>query len=131
MKYLFHGIDMKAISLPGRELTWMADGESLQTEQTSLCMMRCAPGGRVRTAHRHRGVEEVLVILEGEGEAWVDGARVAFAKGDAVRFPKDSLHQVRNTGEGMLRALCVFGCADGKSTYETGDFDAFADGGTV
>ena len=37
--------------------------------------------------HSHKDIEEVILILDGQGEAWIDGEMVSFRKGDAVFFP--------------------------------------------
>lgn len=115
----------KPIELPGRTLWWIAEAETDGTQQMSICKMRCEAGSRVKSAHRHTDVEEVLYILSGKGEAWIDGCLTAFEEKDIVVFPPNSLHQVRNTGSIALEALCIYGHPNGKSTYVTTEFDAF------
>ena len=77
--------------------------------------------------HAHRDIEEIILILDGEGEAWVDGDRAFFRKGDAVLFPANSRHQVRNTGESPLRTASIFSAPTKPDDYIVYADDAFAD----
>ena len=53
----------------------------------SIAIMDCPAGSVVRPLHSHKDIEEVILILDGQGEAWIDGEMVSFRKGDAVFFP--------------------------------------------
>ena len=75
----------------------------------------------------HEDIEEVILILEGEGEAWVDGETAKFKKGDAVFFPANSRHQVRNTGDTMLVTASIFSAPTNPDSYLIYDEDVFAD----
>jgi quercetin dioxygenase-like cupin family protein len=52
--------------------------------------------------------DEVLYILEGEGELHVDGETTPLAPGSVVHLPPRRVHCVANTGDGELRVLGVF-----------------------
>jgi mannose-6-phosphate isomerase-like protein (cupin superfamily) len=83
----------------------------------------------VRPCHGHRDVEEVLFVLDGQGEAWVDGETAHFKAGDAIFFPANSKHQVRNTGPTNLRTCSIFSHPNPPETYisyEGEGFDAIA-----
>lgn len=100
--------DAAPMDLPGRQLQWLVTREIIGAEKLSIAIMNCPPGATVRPLHAHRDIEEVLLILAGEGEALVDGEVAAFRQGDAVLFPANSRHMVRNTGEGPLVAAAIF-----------------------
>lgn len=100
--------DMPVQPMPGRTLQWLATPETLGTEKLALAIMDCAPGSVIRPLHAHRDTEEILLILEGQGEAWVDGETAPFDKGDVVLFPANSKHMVRNTGSQPLVAAAIF-----------------------
>jgi len=95
-------------AMPGRTLQWLATPETLGSKKLSIAMMNCPAGSVVRPLHAHRDTEEVLLVLEGEGEAWVDGDTAPFRRGDVVLFPANSRHMVRNTGTGPLIAAAIF-----------------------
>ena len=100
--------DVPVQQMAGRTLQWLATEETIGAEQLSLAIMECPAGSMVRPVHGHRDIEEMLLILEGEGEAWVDGETALFQKGDVVLFPANSKHMVRNTGSGPLVAAAIF-----------------------
>jgi mannose-6-phosphate isomerase-like protein (cupin superfamily) len=82
-----------------------------------MAIMDCPPGSTVRPLHSHRDIEEILFILEGEGETWVDGEVASFKQGDAVLFPVNSKHMVRNTGTTSLRTCSIFSPPTSPDTY--------------
>jgi mannose-6-phosphate isomerase-like protein (cupin superfamily) len=119
-----------ATQMPGRLLRWVINRQTLGTKSLGMAVMDCPGHSVVRPCHGHRDVEEVIFILEGEGEAWVDGEVAAFRAGDAVLFPTNSKHQVRNTGPGNLRTCSIFAHPDPPESYvsyEGEGFDAGAE----
>ena len=52
--------------------------------------------------------EEVLCILEGEGEMWAGASHTPIAKGSCIYLPRRQMHCVENRGTGELRLLGVF-----------------------
>ncbi len=115
-----------AIELPGRQLQWLVTPETVGAEKLSIAIMTCPAFSVVRPMHAHRDTEEVILILEGEGEAWVEGDRTFFKRGDAVLFPANSRHQVRNTGSDVLMTASIFSPPTKPGDYVTYVEDAFA-----
>lgn len=120
--------NIQPVKLPGRDLQWIANALTIGSEQLSIAIMNCPAKSIVRPMHSHTEVEEIILILAGEGEAWVDGELGRFKKGDAVLFPANSKHQVRNTGDGALLTASIFATADAPSCYVMYDEDAFEEG---
>lgn len=60
--------------------------------------------------HTHRGDEEVYIILEGQGEATVNGEKVRVVPGDLILTRHGEGHGLRNDGEQPLRLIVV--CAN-------------------
>lgn len=59
--------------------------------------------------HTHPESDEVLVILEGEGEQTVgDSGRFTVVAGDSIYIPKGTEHSTFNTGWRQLRILAVY-----------------------
>jgi uncharacterized cupin superfamily protein len=117
--------DVRAQPLPGRTLAWIIRPETVGAERMSIAIMHCPAGSIVRPMHAHRAIEETLYILAGAGEAWVDGSTAPFRAGDAVFFPADSRHQVRNTGAHELATLSIFSGVTGPESYVSYEEDAF------
>jgi mannose-6-phosphate isomerase-like protein (cupin superfamily) len=95
-------------NMPGRDVQWLVTPNNLGTANVAVVWLRAPVGAVVRPMHGHRDTEEVFVVLEGEGEALVDGETSPFKKGDAVFFPANSKHMIRNTGSGTLVGLGIF-----------------------
>lgn len=117
--------EVAPLHLPGRDLSWIVTRETVGAEQLSVAIMHCPARSIVRPMHSHKDGEEVILILEGRGEAWVDGELVPFEKGDAVFFPANSRHQVRNTGDSELRTASIFSGMNALERYVTYEEDAF------
>ena len=108
MKLKISENDVEPLHLEGRDLRWIVTGETVGAKQMSIAVMRCFPRAVVKPLHGHKDIEEVIYIVEGEGQAWIDGELVNFSQGDAVFFPANSKHQVRNTSDRMLVTASIF-----------------------
>lgn len=118
---------VKPLHLPGRDLQWLVTRETLGAQQLAVAIMNVPPHTVVRPLHSHSGIEEVILILAGQGEAWIDGERAFFREGDAVLFPADSQHQVRNTGDTPLTTASIFSAPTDPDSYILYDRDVFAE----
>jgi mannose-6-phosphate isomerase-like protein (cupin superfamily) len=76
------------------------------------------PPGSSEGSHRHPGVEEIYYVLNGAGEAKVNGEVSAIRKGDAVPVLLDEVHSFRNQGTQDLE-LMIVGVAAQKGVLET------------
>ena len=65
----------------------------------------CAPGHGA-PSHIH-AVEELLRIVAGEAEVWVDEDRERVTAGANVLIPAGAIHGFRNTGDGTLQVLAI------------------------
>jgi uncharacterized cupin superfamily protein len=113
--------------LPGRDLRWLVTPETLGVKGLSACVLNCPPHGAVKPLHAHTNIEEVIYIMSGQGETWIDGERAFFKQGDAVLFPANSAHQIRNTGDEELVTLCMFSAVTDPASYVNYDRDVFAE----
>jgi mannose-6-phosphate isomerase-like protein (cupin superfamily) len=75
---------------------------SAVTGAVQLCIFEqwCAPD-RGAPTHLH-AVEEVLAVLEGEAEIWIEDERAAVSAGQSVVVPAGRKHGFRNTGNSTL-----------------------------
>jgi quercetin dioxygenase-like cupin family protein len=63
--------------------------------------------GYAAAVHSHPYME-ILHVLDGEAEAWIDGReseKVTLRKGDTIAFPPDTRHSFRVVGDQVLRTL--------------------------
>lgn len=75
-------------------------------KRTSLAEARLYPK-RHTEAHYHPTTEEIYYVLEGTGHIRIDDEEMDIRHGDAILIPPGAVHQTWNTGEDILRFLCV------------------------
>ncbi|MCA1994522.1 MAG: cupin domain-containing protein [Coleofasciculus sp. S288] len=78
-----------------------------QIADTSLtfCVEIFDEGGKT-PPNRHQFAVEMFFVLKGEGLATCDGKTVPIRAGDSLLVPPTGIHEIRNTGQGRLYALC-------------------------
>lgn len=67
--------------------------------------------------HTH-ATEEVIVVLSGEGECRTENATETYSAGDVLIFPAGMKHAIRNSGNALLRQLCIFPADPGTQQLE-------------
>jgi mannose-6-phosphate isomerase-like protein (cupin superfamily) len=71
--------------------------------------MVLAPGDAEGGAdNRHRGADQWLYVVSGNGEAIVGGKRHKLSAGSLVFIQRRERHEVKNTGRSLLRTLNVY-----------------------
>jgi quercetin dioxygenase-like cupin family protein len=122
---VLHEGDADALDLPGRELRWLVASGALAASHCSACVIRIAPGDKVRPAHSHPNGEEVIYIVHGSGRVMVDGEVSAVEAGSTVLFPRGAVHMLHNTSAGEMKVVCFFAPAtslENYKMYESVDF---------
>lgn len=73
--------------------------------------------------HFHPGIEEILYILAGAAEQWVEQEHRLMKPGDSLYLPPDLVHGTYNTGPEPLEFLAILSPAKapGPITIEVGD----------
>jgi quercetin dioxygenase-like cupin family protein len=103
-----HEDDIDALPLPGRALSWVVAPGALGANHCSACVIRVAPGDKVRPAHSHPNGEEVIYIVRGTGRVLVAGEVSGVKAGSVVLFPQGAVHMLHNTGEEEMKVVCFF-----------------------
>src|SRR5271168_5095853 len=108
MKRIVHQDQSMEAWRPGVESRMLI---SAQNGATALCIFEqwVAPGNGAPT-HMHP-VEEVLTVLEGEAEMWLDDARVIVRGGQSLIVPARRWHGFRNSGNVTLHLHAVLASA--------------------
>lgn len=58
--------------------------------------------------NRHRGADQWLYVVSGTGSALVNGKRYALSPGTLMLIEHGDTHEIKNTGEELLRTLNVY-----------------------
>ncbi len=100
---------------PGTETRMLV---SASNGAVQLCIFEqwVAPGGGAPT-HTHP-VEEVLTVLEGEAEMWMDEERGTVSVGQSMIVPARRKHGFRNSGTVTLHIHAVLASAVFEATME-------------
>ncbi len=81
----------------------------LGDDRSQAAQMTLAPGQTEGGPdNRHRGADQWLFVVEGEGEAIVEGKRVELRAGSLVLIQRGETHEIRNNGREPLKTLNVY-----------------------
>ena len=113
-----HEDDAEALGLPGRELRWLIARTAVPATHCSTCVIRVAPGDKVKPAHSHPNGEEVIYIIQGSGRVLVNGEVSPVRAGSTVLFPQGQVHMLHNTGIEEMKVVCFFAPGTGLDNYK-------------
>ena len=110
-------------AIPGERETWRDGVETrmlvaAKNGARELCIFEqwVSPGNGAPT-HFHQ-VEEVLTVLSGEAEVWVDDEHFPLRAGQSAIVPARSRHGFSNVGKGPLHVHAVLASASFEASYE-------------
>jgi mannose-6-phosphate isomerase-like protein (cupin superfamily) len=98
--------DMSFVTSPSGLPTQHLVGKDIGSQSLFVAQQGLNPGDRV-LYHTHP-VDEVLVFLEGSGEARIDDEVVPIGAGISLFLPAEVPHGFQNTGSGRLVVLVLF-----------------------
>ncbi len=82
--------------------------ELLTGEHTQVVVMSIPTGGEIGE-EVHDDTDQVLMFVEGAGDAYLDGERSRVGPNELVLVRAGTRHNFVNTGEGPLRLITVYG----------------------
>jgi mannose-6-phosphate isomerase-like protein (cupin superfamily) len=94
----------------GSEIRPLIDRTTSAITQCSLAEEILLPGQEV-TPHRHRTIEEIYYVVEGQGLMTVGDEQREVSAGDAIFIPPNHRHTLKNTGTEPVKLLLVCGPA--------------------
>lgn len=77
--------------------------------------------GKCHDFHRHPGQEEVIYVIEGTIEQWVESEQQALSAGDSVVVPASAVHATFNDGKAPAKILAILSPAVGEDGYGVED----------
>jgi mannose-6-phosphate isomerase-like protein (cupin superfamily) len=78
----------------------------LGNSHAQAAQMTLAPGASEGGPdNRHRGADQWLFVVTGEGTATVNGQEHSLSAGSLLLIERGDLHEIRNTGKQPLRTL--------------------------
>ena len=65
------------------------------------------PPGQAHKFHRHPAMEEIIYVVDGQAEQWVDREKRLLGPGEMAHIPTDVVHGTYNAGVGNLVFLAI------------------------
>ncbi|MEM2841638.1 MAG: cupin domain-containing protein [Candidatus Bathyarchaeia archaeon] len=112
-----HYSEVELKRLEGRDLRLAVTEGTIGAREMCVGIIWLKPGAVTKPCHAHLREEEVIYIVEGDGEVWVDGEKAPVRAGDFVLFPKNSKHMLRNSGNTTMQVLFIFSPPTDPSKY--------------
>lgn len=89
---------------PGISIRWLISRPE-GAPNFAMRLFELQPGAS--SPHHHHGEEHEVFILAGEGHVEGKGGLRPVKAGDFVFVPPDEMHQFNNTGQDILRFICL------------------------
>ena len=108
--------------LPGKTHYWHC--KPGMVADTNLMFVRAQlPPGEAHRFHHHPKMEEILYILSGTAEQWVEREKRTMRAGDSIYIPVGMVHGTYNGGSETLDFLAILSPAksEGPATVEVAD----------
>jgi quercetin dioxygenase-like cupin family protein len=78
------------------------------TDAKALLLVRvCMPPGQGHAFHKHPAMEEIIYVISGRAEQWVDRASRPLGPGESAHIPRNVVHGTYNAGEETLVFLAI------------------------
>jgi quercetin dioxygenase-like cupin family protein len=108
--------------LPGRTHFWHCRPDLAKDTNLLMVRVKMLPGEAHRF-HRHPRMEEILYILSGTAEQWVDKEKRILKPGDSVYLAADIVHGTYNIGADTLDFLAILSPAQSEGPATVDVFD--------
>ena len=92
--------------LPWGSHEWLCREGLVDTELLQLVRVKMPPG-KAHQFHRHPAMEELLYVVEGRAEQWVDRESRVLGPGELAHIPTNEVHGTYNVFDEPLTFLAV------------------------
>ena len=98
--------DVEVEQLPWGPHAWIARPGLVDAD--NLLLVRVAmPPGKAHQFHRHPEMEEIIYVLSGTAEQWVEEKCCRLGPGEAAHIPTNIVHGTYNTSADPLEFLAI------------------------
>jgi quercetin dioxygenase-like cupin family protein len=112
--------DVEPETLDWGQLRWLSNPPATGARQLTVIDVTLAPG-KGHDFHRHPDQEEVIYVVTGEVDQWVDRDRRVLNAGDSAFVPAGMVHASFNVGDGDAKIVAILGPCIGDIGYELVD----------
>jgi quercetin dioxygenase-like cupin family protein len=93
-------------TIDGRDHIWHSKPGLTPTDDL-LVVHRTIPPGGGHPFHTHPNKEEVIYIIEGEAEQWIEQEKKTMVPGSSVYIPKSAVHATFNRTDKDLKVIAI------------------------
>ena len=111
-------------------LRWLSNPPSTGAKDLTVINVTLAPG-KGHDFHKHPDQEEVIYVVAGRVEQWVDREKRILGPGDSAFLPAGTVHASFNVGDGEANIVAILGPCVGEKGYEVVDVAGEAPWGTL
>jgi quercetin dioxygenase-like cupin family protein len=98
--------DMSVERLPWGQHEWLSRPGLTDAKELLVVRVRMPPG-QGHAFHRHPSMEEIIYVISGRAEQWVETTSRFLGPGETAHIPKNLVHATYNAGEDMLVFLAI------------------------
>lgn len=98
--------DIEVEQLPWGPHEWLCRPGLTDARDLMLVRVRMPPGTG-HAFHRHPAMEEIIYVIAGTAEQWVERDMRRLGAGDIAHIPKDLVHATYNAGDDTLVFLAI------------------------
>lgn len=102
------------------KLGWLSNPPNTGAEQLTVIDVNLSPG-KGHNFHHHPDQEEVILVIAGKVEQWVDREKRILGPGDSAFIPGGVVHASFNVGETDAKIVAILGPCLGAIGYEVVD----------
>lgn len=102
------------------KLRWMSNPPVTGAKDLTVIEVNILPG-KGHDFHKHPDQEEVIYVISGQVEQWLDQEKRILGQGDSVFIGADVVHASFNVGDDEAKLLAILGPCVGDAGYELVD----------
>jgi quercetin dioxygenase-like cupin family protein len=101
-------------------LGWLSNPPNTGASQLTVIDVKLEPG-KGHDFHKHPDQEEVILVVAGKVEQWIDREKRLLGPGDSAFIPADVVHASFNMGDAPAKIVAILGPCVGPVGYELVD----------
>lgn len=109
---------------------WISHPSNTQAKLLTVMEVTLGPGGG-HNFHKHPDQEEVISVVSGEIEQWLESEKTTLKPGDSIFIKPDIVHASFNVSDQPARLMVVLAPCVGETGYEVVDVSGEAPWNTL
>ena len=118
-KFVIAG-DVEPEVLEWGQLRWLSNPPSTGAKDLTVINVTLQPG-KGHDFHKHPDQEELIYVVAGRVEQWVEREKRVLGPGDSAFLPADTVHASFNVGDADANIVAILGPCTGATGYEVVD----------